>query len=308
MGLLDSEQYNEIATPVIGVAIVVVIAIVLISSYHSGSKRWKDCTNFMHGFWKADHSWCDKAGIGNVYASMNMDPSYNKGTMYLVIQDNNDNLLDNDYYPFDLSVSSMELLNRHASGNIECDLMFTDGSPAQGMIPQVCKLRTNVSSGVMALHDNDTVFLELFKDNITTSYMTNRETYLPERPRTDPQSDVYPDDPNGINSSGLGEIDGKPRKFESNSIVRGITETFKSLFGKDSKSEGYLPERPRTDPQHDVYPDDPNGINSSGLGHINGRSQEFRANARPERSKVSEGERILPPVDQSEGEVITSED
>jgi hypothetical protein len=196
---------------IIGIVIIISLALLLIETYCTGSKRCKDSIHFMSGFWKADNDWCDKAGVDNVCVTIDVNHDMKTGSMYIIIQDKDSNLLENDYYDFKINASPTEKIRRHSSRNIEYTIVFQDDqSPVQNMIPTKCKLRTNLSSGVLAIHDGNTVFLELFKDNITTSYMTTKdsdhseslvkkiknkfsgvkERYLIRQPRTDPPSDV----------------------------------------------------------------------------------------------------------------------
>lgn len=297
---------------IIAVIITILLFMVLLESYRCGCRKWKHNKQYINGFWKADSRWCDEAGVSNVMATMNYNPDENYGVMYLVIQNEDGDLVDNNSYPFKLNVPVTELLGKNEP-TVECRLTFdNEVTPVGGKIPVSCQLRMNILDGVIAIHDGEMVFLELYKDTMTSSVV---ETYLPERPRTDPQHDLPHLDP-----SGLGEINGVKRKFKSNSTLDETSRNNEDqpsdrprrpfprveppnihdserIGSKQYLSEQYLPERPRTDPQKDT----PNR-NPSGLGEINGHPRSFESNSR--FGENEDGESILDKLDPNEGEAI----
>lgn len=221
------------------ILLAIFVVIILFQLSIPPRRKVKQCGEFINGFWKADPGWCSRAGISNAYATINFFPDKKYGVIYLLMQNQEGQIVDNDSYTFRTTVSMKEMImNKH--GNTECNLMFEEGkNPVSGMFPTSCKLRINVVNGVIVLHDGSTVFLELFKDSMTSARIERmshtqfketyllkqprtdpqgdiKEGYLPERPRTDPQADVYDND---MNPSALGEINGDTQDFKSNNTV-----------------------------------------------------------------------------------------
>lgn len=178
---------------IISIVVIVVIILMSICSYRFGHKRLDQCGEFINGFWRADYGWCRQAGLSNVYCNINFYPDQKHGVMYILMQNLEDQAVNNDSYSFKTSVSISELVCND-QGTTECNLMFLDDkSPCDGLFPMECKLRIDIRHGILVLHDGNTVFLELYKDNMTSSRVERMsheqyiETYLPKQERTDPQ-------------------------------------------------------------------------------------------------------------------------
>jgi hypothetical protein len=235
--LEKSKNTNDKMSTALLIAIFIVTTLCLVGmgSYRTGSGRVNQCGDFINGFWKADPGWCAKAGISNAYATINFFPEQKYGVIYLLMQNGDGQIVDNDSYKFKTTVTMKEMLF-NSQGNTECHLVFQDGkNPVSGAFPMSCKLRVDIRNGVLALHDDNTVYLELYKDNMTSSRVERmsiekyKETYLPERPRSDPQQDhkepYLPErprsDPQADVEEGLGEINGEPQEFKTNSEGEG---------------------------------------------------------------------------------------
>jgi hypothetical protein len=208
---------------ILAVVVITVICLIGIELYRTSYNKVNQCGEFINGFWKADPGWCSRAGISNAYATINFFPKQKYGVIYLIMQNNEGEIVDNDSYTFKTNVSMKEMVLNN-NGNTECNLMFQDNkNPVSGMFPLSCKLRIDIKNGVIALHDGTTVYLELYKDNITSSrvermshekfretYLPNQtrtdpqtEGYLPERPRSDPQSDTDNLNPSGVEGESI---------------------------------------------------------------------------------------------------------
>jgi hypothetical protein len=173
---------------------ITIAVIVILTLFMCGCQsRVTQCGDFLTGFWKADPGWCANAGISNAYATINFFPKKNCGQIYLLMQNLDNQIIDNDSYKFKTSAGIREtaFTNQRTT---EYKLKFLDSNtPANGTFPTLCNLRINITNGIIVLHDGSTVYLELYKDNMTSSRverMSYKETYLPKQERTDPQKDV----------------------------------------------------------------------------------------------------------------------
>lgn len=251
----------------ISICVVILILLVVLESGRCGYNKWDQYNQFLAGFWKADPEWCAEAGISNIYSTISFNPKTKHGVIYLLIQNENGDLIENNSFTFITKYKLTEVLGTNKP-NVECNLVFTEPNnddneskdirtPLNGFFPINCKLIMNKCDGVLILHNGETVFLELFKDTITSSYI---ERYLPGQLRTDPQ-----------------------------------TDSLSYIPSSSDNKEKYLPEQPRTDPQMDLP-----GLNPSLQGNINSIPRDFQSN-----SLHDDGESIIiNNLHPSEGESI----
>jgi hypothetical protein len=139
----------------ITLAIIIIILICIISKLLYA--KITDHKTFLEGFWESSSEFCEKSDLQGAFIYLSYDDE-NTCWMYILLNSSSETKL-NLCIPVDLKNN---VLHNIGHDNIEFDIIANeDISP----LPQEMKCRVNINNGVMMLYHEDTIHLELFKNN-----------------------------------------------------------------------------------------------------------------------------------------------
>lgn len=150
----------------LGICIVLIILILWYMC--SINKGFSD--TILTGFWVANDSFLQNNNISNF--NMAIGPvNSGKRTVYIVMQDLNSNIIVNEN-------NTMKLKSTWSSSSPSCKkIKYTIVlDNATTVMPQSLQMIYDVTSGFITLYDSETIYAELYKDNILSDMKTETDS------------------------------------------------------------------------------------------------------------------------------------
>lgn len=135
------------------VAILIVI-IIIINSEREKHNIWDE---LLDGYWEAPLSFCTKSGLKSAQIYFQND------TAYLLVEDYEKVLLNKC---IGFSKSPCWLYNLRDTEALEYDIEFDESIDP---LPTRSKMRVSLKTGLLGLFVDDTLYLEMFKNNKATN-------------------------------------------------------------------------------------------------------------------------------------------
>jgi hypothetical protein len=170
-------------------ALVLVIIIIIIYNVYITNMV---CNDLLEGLWTTSETFCAKAGIDGmlIYIGPNensWDPRSQERKAYLVMY-SNDNIIANKKFTMTIQGSILDKLNPFAKQKIYKQVYLHDPQPEnvadqieeeiedvsqislKKIMPLTQNVEINISEGQMIWKNDDTVYLEAYKDNLGSHY------------------------------------------------------------------------------------------------------------------------------------------
>ncbi len=140
-----------------------VISVIVVCVFVVTTNRQQLYLEFIDGYWEASHTFCRRSGLNSAQLLFNTTDidSAESMSVYLLVENSDGKIITN-------RLAECTLSNRYF-GNLACDdpeftLQFdedTDVAP----LPQRSTLKINIRDGMMGIFNDDTLYLELYKNN-----------------------------------------------------------------------------------------------------------------------------------------------
>lgn len=135
----------------------VILIIIIVFFLNSEREKHDMYDDLLDGYWEAPMTFCAKSGLKSAQIY------FRESTAYLLVEDE-DKVLLNKCIGFDKSRRYVD--NVRTTDAVEYDITFDESVDP---LPKQSRMRVSLKSGLLGLFVDNTLFLEMFKNNKATS-------------------------------------------------------------------------------------------------------------------------------------------
>lgn len=148
-----------------------IIVIILLFLWFMSSVKEGFSSDILTGYWEANDEFLEKNNISKF--AMAIGPNENsKRAVYIVIQDLNENILINDSNKMKLTSTWSSL---SPFGVYNTKVKYSVKLTSSSIIPEKLDMIYDVTSGFISLYDQDTIYAELYKNNMLSDLDIERD-------------------------------------------------------------------------------------------------------------------------------------